>query len=384
MKLNRDAMNLPATELVRVLTDRVAQRQQLLTEHDHAAGGKRIRVFSYMEMIGWPPLFGYDMNRFYQDPEFMLEMELRQRLFWLDNSEGDNLPGLDILPTTGNYWDITLFGQRIRTAPDGVPEFLPHPLADKPDLSLLPAWEFNTSGDMPLLLRQYRELRQLSAERYDGKVKVGFPCFYRGPLDVAIQLRGYENFIMDIQENPDFVRALLGRIVQERIRWNRERAAWLGETFPSASTFIADDWVNPPFISPTIFREFALPAFRAIQAGEGPVTGFHTCGPMVSLVNDLLAALPDIDILDVSGWNDLAQLDAVVAPGKNFSCQMKNTFVLSGTAVEHRALLEVIKRIAARRPVSVCAQAIVKLHDSYEEDLGRMNTFIRLAREVLA
>lgn len=384
MKLNRDAMNLPASELVGTLTERVAQRRLLQEEQDRAAGGKRVRIFSYMENIGWPPLFGYDMNRFYQEPEFMLETELRQRLFWLDNSEGDDLPGLWLCPTTGFYWDITLFGQRIRTAPDGVPEFLPHPLADKPDLALLPAWDFNTSGDMPILHRQYRELRRLSQERYGGAVTVGFPVFHRGPLDVAIQMRGYENFIMDIQERPEFVHALLAHIVRERVRWNRERAAWLGETFPPATTFIADDWINPPFISPTIFREFAVPAFQAIQQAEGPVTGFHTCGPLTPLINDLLTALPGIDVLDVSGWNDLAALDAVVAPGKTFHCQMKNTFVLSGTVAEHRALLKVIKDISARRPVSICAQAIVKLHDTYEDDLARMNAFIRLAREQLA
>ena len=45
---------------------------------------------------------------------------------------------------------------------------------------------------------------------------------------------------------------------------------------------------------------------------------------------------------------------------------------------------EVIKRGDKERKVTICAQAIVRLHDTYEEDLERMNRFIELARQIFA
>ena len=49
-----------------------------------------------------------------------------------------------------------------------------------------------------------------------------FPTFNRGPLDINVQLRGYEGFI--------------------------------------------DDWVNVPFISPALFRDFVLPLYHRLKA----------------------------------------------------------------------------------------------------------------------
>jgi hypothetical protein len=384
MTLNREAMRLPAAELLTALEERIARRRDQIEERDRRFGSERIRVVSYMENLGWPPLFGFDFNRFYEDPGFMLEQELRQRIFWLDNTVGDDQAGLDLAPTTGFYWDITLFGQRIVTSPGGVPEFLPHPLAGSRDLSLLDRFEFHASGHMPILLRQHRELRRLSAERYGGRIGVGFPCFHRGPLDILIQLRGYERFLDDLIEDPGFVTGAMALLVRERVRWNRERAAYLGEEFRTEATFIADDWVNPPFISPAIFRDFVLPAYREIQAQEGPVTGFHTCGPLGALVNDLLATFPAIGTLDVSGWNDLDRLDAAVDPKVAFHCQVRNATVLAGTEEEHGQVLAAIRRLAGHRKIALGAQSIVMLHPDLAENFRRLNRFIELARTILA
>ena len=382
--LNRDAMLIPSPRLLEALEERIARRRETLAERDRRFGPQRVRVTSYMENIGWPPLFGYDMRRFYAEPELMLELELRQRIFWLDNSLGDEQAGTELVPTTGYYWDTTLLGQRIRTSPEGVPEFLPHPLASSPDLGLLPSWDFRGSGDMPMLLHQHREIARLSRERYAGRVAVGFPHFHRGPLDILVQMRGYERFAFDLRERPQFLREGLARIVAERFRWSRERASYLGLKWRREETFVADDWVNPPFVSPAVFRDFVLPAYRAIQDNEGSVTGFHTCGPLLGLVSELLEAFPGIRALEVSGWNDVEALDRIVDPGIGFACQVRSTVVLYGTEEQHRKLLEAVRRVCARREVSLCAQAIVRMHDTYDEDIERMNRFIGLARNVLA
>jgi len=383
--LNKDALAIPADQLLPAYEQRLERKKAILEERDRQLGKDRIRISSYMENIGWPELFGYDMNRFYADPPFAMETDLRQRVFWLDNSPDDDLPGFWMGATVGMYFDITLFGQVVSHTRIGVPEFGHHPIADQPDLSLIPPVDFRTSGMMPVLLRRYEATRQISETRYGNKFSIGFPEFGRGPLDVLIQLRGYANFAADTVERPQFVHELLARIVSERARWNRERRRYLGIPEPAEpTTRIDDDWVNVPFISPAMFREFVLPAYRQIAAGEGKVVGFHTCGNLVPVVQDLLGVFPGIQTLDVSAWNDFEQLDAMLDPKIGFWLGFKNTFVLAGTPAQHRELLERVARLGRRRTVGVCAQAIVRLHETYEENLARVSAFIRLAREVLA
>ena len=82
--------------------------------------------------------------------------------------------------------------------------------------------------------------------------------------------------------------------------------------------------------------------------------------------------------------NDFEQLDAALDPKIGFWLGLKNTFVLAGTAAQHRELLGRVRRVGQRRKVGVCAQAIVRLHETYEENLSRLNAFIRLARGVFA
>ena len=383
--LNRDAMSIPADDLFPAFQERIARKAAVLEERDRTLGKDRIRIHSYMENIGWPELFGYDMNRFLSDAEFGLEMELRQRIFWADNSLDDSLPGTWLGATVGMYYDITLFGQEVRHTTIGVPLFVPHPIAQKPDLSLIAPVDFRTSGQMPLLIQRYETLRRIATASFEGKLTITFPIFGRGPLDVYVQLRGYDKFVEDTQDRPQFVHDFLTRIVDERVKWNRERRRYLGEPEPAEpTTRIDDDWVNIPFISPAIFREFVVPAYRRIAASEGKVVGFHTCGVMVPVVGDLLGVFPGIRTLDVSGWNDFEKLDELLDPQIGFWLGFKNTFVLAGAPEQQRDVLERIARVGRRRAVGVCAQAIVRLHPTYEENLGRMNAFISLAREVFA
>ena len=149
------------------------------------------------------------------------------------------------------------------------------------------------------------------------------------------------------------------------------------------TSFVADDWVNVPFIAPRMFAQFALPSYRQIAHNEGQVTGFHTCGNIETVVNDLLAVFPHIRLLEVSGWNNVLHLDAIVHSDVGFNVQIINTLVLAGSEADQRARLRDIARVSQHRQVSVCAQALVKL-TSYDDTFERLNRFTALAREILA
>jgi len=282
------------------------------------------------------------------------------------------------------YYDMTLFGLRINYQPNGVPIFDRHALADDRDLSQLKPFDFYVTGEMPMVHNRYNELTRISKELYGGEVKVNFPWFHRGPLDIAIQLREYDNFVADCAEEPGYVHELLGYIVSERARFNTLAAPLHAPPAGAPTTYIADDWINVPFVSPAMFDEFIAPAYRKIQENEGMVTGFHTCGVYTPLVQRMLELFPGIKTLDDLGWNDLSELDRLVDKSIGLTVANKNSFILCATADEHRQRLGETKKAGRGRRLTVCSSAIVRLHDTIDESIYVMNGFIDLAREVMA
>jgi hypothetical protein len=381
--MNTAAMTIPRARLVGELERRRERKLERKAELDARHGPGRIPVTSYMENIGWPELFGYEMPRVYADPGFAAEQWLRELIFWADNVDDDIVPEAVIPADVGWYWDITLFGARIRVSPIGVPEFDPHPLREGLDVAKLGRFDFRTMGDMPRMLAKYEALLRIADGGLGGKPTVTLPCFHRGPLDVFMQMRGYEGFVDDAAERPDELAAALGFLVDERLRFARERQRYLGEASLPPTTYVADDWVNVPFLSPGMIRDIALPLYRRIRAEEGPVTGFHTCGFMEPVAADLVSVFPEIEMLEVSPWNDVGRLDAILPARIGFVASVLNTVSLAGTEEEQRAKVTAIRDAGRHRRMHLVAQAVVRLQPTYEETLARLNAFLRIARGIL-
>ncbi|MHB9134463.1 MAG: uroporphyrinogen decarboxylase family protein [Armatimonadota bacterium] len=380
--MHMEAMTLPPGQLAAALLQRIAARKARIAERDARLGPQRIRLTSYMENIGWPELFGYDMNRFFTDPAFAIEQRLRQLIFWTDNVDDDTLPSLALPADVGMYFDLTLFRQQIVHTVQGIPEFLPHALQHNLSLEEVGDFDFHQTGAMPLLIANYRRMTEIVHDKYDGLFTVTFPCFHRGPLDIFVQLRGYEQVLDDMAEWPEQVHAFLAFFANARLRYAQARQAFLQEPALPPTTFVADDWVNIPFISPAMFREFVLPVYRQIRQEEGPVRGFHTCGNFEAVVAELPAVFPEIASLEVSGWNDVCAIHTRVSPRVAFEVHVGNAVSLSASVEEQQDLLEAIAEVSRSRRVSVCAQAIVKLCGTYEETLARLNRFETLAYQI--
>lgn len=383
--MNRNAQEIPRAKLAAELARRIAHKKTVIWKgREQKYGENRAWARAYPEPLAFTEIFGFDMNRFYEDPAFALETELRQRIFWEDNVIEDSAANLVVPVGASIYFDHTLFGQDVTHDPSGVPHFGGHALADRADPALIPAFDFRHTGLMPQLLRMHTEMTRLAREWYGDAVKVVFPAIGRGPLDFFVQMRGYESFVMDIAENPDGVRACLLRFARERSRFNSERAAYLGEPFARQNCFIADDWINVPFISPQTFLELVLPSYRAIEEQEGPINSFHTCGNMVPLSRDFCASFPELANLDVSAWNDLAELDAAVPRDRSFGVNINATMVMSAGAEEQRAHLELIRSLRRNRSIGINAQSGCRIRASYDEHIARINEYLLLARATLA
>jgi hypothetical protein len=380
--MNRTALDLPKSRLLEEFTRRREAKQAEQAELDARYGRDRLRMTSYMENLGWPGLFGYEMQPYLEDADFTIEQHLRQQIFWADNVDDDTLPGTEISPTLGMYWDMTLFGQEVRHTAIGVPEFLPHPFRRALDLETLGHFDFHETGVMPRTLAKYQRMGEILRDEYGDALSLTFPCFHRGPLDVYVQLRGYEQFLEDAADRPAQLREGLLFLADERLRFARERQRFLGEAALPRATFVADDWVNLPFLSPALFRDFVAPAYRRIRENEGPVAGFHTCGNLLALVEDLVAVFPELASLDVSGWNDLRAVDARVPASLSLSAAFIPTVVLGDVPAEQRQRLEAIAEVGRRRHVSAVTGGLTNMYPTYEEMLARLGRFLAQAREI--
>lgn len=336
-------------------------------------------VTIFMEgTIAWGALFGFDANDFYSDPALCTFEQFREKAYAFDNFDDDTVLGTGLEATVGWYTEYTTLGMSVGIEPRGVPIIqADHPLSQTPDLSLVPEMDFRGGGDMPKLLAMYDRMGEIA----DGRWPVSLWQWNRGPLDLAIQMRGYDNFIMDTMERPDFLRGLMQKITDARIAWYEGYAEYTG-TRPGAAG-IGDDWLNVPFISPAIFDDFVLPYYMQLEEYHGKLWGVHSCGNQTPIQKSLLR-LKTLDGYECSAWTDLKQTVANIPPDKHIAVAVHNVrdvLVCSDEWMVEN--LTFIRDTLQGRSYSIVANGLQKIHDDYDQDLASIRRWIATARRVL-
>jgi len=335
------------------------------------------RVTVYLENIGWTQLFDYDVNDYYEDPLLNCELQLRQKLYAFEQFDDDTPIAATLSAAIGWYFDMPCVGLAVTHEPNGVPHIREdHPLRKSPDLALLGRHDFYVTGDMPQVFTLYEKLQ----EHTKGRFKVHFPIWERGPLDLAVQLRGYEQLMADVAERPQFVHDLMRYLCEERMRWWDAYCQEFGVSDRAAG--IADDWLNVPFISPAFFEDFCLPRYLELEAFHGRVTHLHSCGNKAPLQH-LIRKIETLDCYEVNHWTPLDATCRNVPPTKFLTIALLNADVLIQPEAEQAAQLRTIRRLCQGRSYNVIGSALMKMHDDYAEDIRRTQRWIALAKEVL-
>ena len=333
----------------------------------------------YENPIAWVRLFGVDPVRYFSDPQFHLEQELRQMLWAFRNIEDDVPIGHTVPAWLGHYPEYTFFGMSVGVMPHGGPELqTDHPLTRDPNLSLLKPVDFRTSGWMPRMIEWYERLRELAA----GRLDIPFFAWNRGCLDLAVQLRGYENLLLDTFAQPEFVHDLLKLLVRERCRWFDAAAEYLGQ--PLGPTWAADDWVAVPYISPSIFADFILPRYLEIEAHHKVFAGFHSCGDQTPL-HPYMLQINTLGGFEVSPWMTVEAALESLPPDKHLGIAVHPNDVVVDSPEEmarkHHARTAALR--GTERSFSLGTSGLTPLHDE-ADFVRRANIWLRLAREAFA
>jgi uroporphyrinogen decarboxylase len=132
-------------------------------------------------------------------------------------------------------------------------------------------------GDMEERIEQYNDCFRVYA--------IGFSLYER-----AWTLRGMENLMLDMMEEPQFVHDLLDAIADHNIA--RVKAAC---RYDIDAVYFGDDWGQQHglIMGPDRWREFILPRIKrmydAVHA-HGKYVFIHSCGDVDELFDDLVAA----------------------------------------------------------------------------------------------
>ena len=125
----------------------------------------------------------------------------------------------------------------------------------------------------------------------------------QGPFSLALMLRGYENFMLDIalNERPDLIHRLL-----DYCRQTATRFAMAQLEAGAHATSIGESPSGPDVLSPRHYRQWAFPyqkrmidEFRA----QGKIIAHHICGNVVPILEDFVAT--GAQILEIDHKTDL-------------------------------------------------------------------------------
>ena len=141
-------------------------------------------------------------------------------------------------------------------AENGIPGITGHPLEGQEELdaSVLAIPEPGASNRLQLLADASRRV----AEELAGKVWV-YGCM-GGPFSQAVELRGFENLIVDTMLAPERVHGLLEKTTELSL----QQAARLAEAGCSVNIF--ESWAPLPLIPPDIFGTYVVPYNKRIIA----------------------------------------------------------------------------------------------------------------------
>jgi len=137
---------------------------------------------------------------------------------------------------------------------DSIPGILSHPLAAQLELdpSVLSVPQPSGANRLGLIA----EAAASVASRIGAEVWV-YACM-GGPFSQAVELRGFENLIGDMQDAPGRVQALL----EKTTALSLEQARRLSET--GCGVYIYESWATIPLIAPSMFGQYVVPYEKRI------------------------------------------------------------------------------------------------------------------------
>ena len=321
---------------------------------------KRIPIVIVCDEQFQLPLYGTSYGKYYSDPLLMAKVQLETAKWWMNNIVHDGRMGLP-----KEHWTIhpqlwmvekEFFGCQAVYQENDYAWAKPIS-APKEDL-LAMLWDIDPVERLKEnkgYLFHKRMKQEFEGKEFQGiPIKVGPPngiAGTHGIFTTAAEVRGQYELLIDMQKDPDFVKAFL-EVITEKIIGKIE--AWnslSGEEkkLPTADGWgMADDSVN--VLSPKLFEEFVLPFYKRIYSEMTTgIRGIHLCGHAEQLFEILH---DEVGIMSFDGpgpWIDIGWMRDRFGTDVRVNAQVYHHKLRDGTPQEIDNMVRSILTVRAKR-----------------------------------
>ena len=236
----------------------------------------------------WEKVLGMDIRRFYTDPDYFLEFFLKYKMLKFRRFHDDTPLTREIPVCFGVTHEAGILGQKVLFMPGEEPQFGKDPIVDED--SILPKTiDFSGNEYLAMAKRYHERVKELAGKAFH----VIFPQWYRGPQGVALYIRGFQNFSIDMYVNEGFARRLLRYVTDAERQFAAWRQDYTGDPIARADLFNDDI----PLMSPESYESFFLPYEQEVSDLHGGVWYWHSCGDITKHVPQV-SRLTGIALLD--------------------------------------------------------------------------------------
>ena len=237
---------------------------------------------------------GITFEEYHSNPEAMLAVQLeleRFRRLEIDDDTTKGIPeeGWSVGVDFQNVYEAAWFGAQVVFPKDNVPDTIPF-LDDSNKYAFVKQPLPDPFSGIMGQAREYIEYFKKQAEKmtYMGKPITGFggcPIWTDGPFTVACNIRGTENFCLDMISEPDYAERLLDYITNATIQRVKVWRQYLGLPVKIPGTGFADDIIQ--ILSIDMVKKYLLPRYRRMideLSTPDSQPGIHLCGDATRLM----------------------------------------------------------------------------------------------------
>jgi uroporphyrinogen-III decarboxylase len=350
---------------------------------------KEIRIMVGIGRGALASKLGFNLIDYFRDPGYCLKYQLEQKLFLYENfNNADNQVDATVGIDFGVGLEASLFVMQVLFYSQKDPMYGDPIIEKEGDLGKLKYPDFYQSGLMPEVHRFYSRFKSL----LNGKLKVTFPGWARGPWSMAQILRGFTQLSLDIMDRPQFVHRMMSFLTNARIKWEQQRAKFLGEDFkdkkyrwkyyyvdyrPANHSDLYNDEVDGNLFSPEVYKEFIFPYENKLSHFYGGIRYYHSCGNLIPFL-DYLKKLPGLEKLHIGPWTDLkvakTKLNHKIRLQK---CMNPEDDIFSCNEKEMRQKIIKIIQDGKGTKLDICADAI----HSPSSDLEKVKSWVKMVHE---
>ncbi|MCL4385496.1 MAG: hypothetical protein M1326_04185 [Cyanobacteria bacterium] len=314
-------------------------------------------------------VMNFDLDRYFKDRYYNFEKTFEYRIWHHENVPDDSaFSGLYEMDYGVYTMEYSLLDMETKWPANQYPVLGEPIIKNKRDLKNLNVPDFFTSGYMPMVIDDYKRLK----EELKGRLNIGIRKFVHGPFQVAKDIRGLSNLYMDVFTDPEFVKDLLDFGVRFHEEWIRGWEQLHG--IPYGRVDMAEDEIDTKkAIPPKIYKDLIFP-FHVRLGNKYKNIHFHSCGDINVIAEDI-KEIPQVTLIEIGPKTDAFEYSKVFK-GTNvkfYKCPDPVSELLSDDAQNKRKMIENVIKASELVPIKILVET-----PSLEKGLEFLKLFRKL------